>query len=865
MAIKFLNNSNVEGSVTVSKKLLLESADYDDHLSIRRGVYGYDTIVTGTRIDYSPTSSTDTFKFLAKVHTTGQLIVNNGIEMTSGNFNAGDNERIRLGNSADLQIYHDGSNSFIQDAGTGSLKTVTSGFQLLNSTQTQFMMLADGGATSWIKLYYSGSERLATTSTGVDVTGTARMDTGITEGIHYVGTAVEHWGDGGTGMSFPANDTLSLRTASSDRLYITSAGNVGIGTTAPLKKLSVNGGDIAVNNGNGFIVGAAITGNTEIGRLSASSGQLELITESTRDIKFASTAHGNIMFLEGTNGNVGIGTTSPIKRLDLRTSGTGDGITLATSTPKTFAQIINGNSEAFPYGKFTMNYGDTTPVQIVALSNELQLSGGYTTGGKISFRTATSEQMRLTETGLGIGTTTPDFKLDVDGTFGVSDLPFNTDSVSVLVADETIGAELTTNGDFAIDADWAKGSGVTIASGVGTWTNTVNNVGLSQSITFTANAYYKCNVTVSNYSSGSFRFRYPGISSPRITANGTYSLIIKADQSTNNTLYLQGETNGDANVNFSIDNVSVKQITSASNQIQKRELGTGAFGPTPVGAYLPLAGGTMTGNTDHNDNVFSKYGTADQLRIWNNGSNSYIFNYTSGNINIGNDAVDKDVIFYADRGDGLEDVFFRLDGSETNGTTVLGVTLFPDKSQARFGNQGDLRIYHDGSNSYIQDTGTGTLNLQGSTQVLIGGTNGEVGVQYVENAGVGLRHNNVTKLSTESTGINVVGGIKIDSALLSNQENTDVDTGTETVASVAIATYTAAFFDFVIKKTTNVRSGTVYACHDGTNVEFTETSTNDLGDTSDVTLSVDISGANMRLLATVTSDDWSVKSLIRAI
>jgi hypothetical protein len=512
-----------------------------------------------------------------------------------------------------------------------------------------------------------------------------------------------------------------------------------------------------------------------------------------------------------------------------------------------------------------MNYGDTTPVQIVALSNELQLSGGYTTGGKISFRTATSEQMRLTETGLGIGTTTPDFKLDVDGTFGVSDLPFNTDSVSVLVADETIGAELTTNGDFAIDADWAKGSGVTIASGVGTWTNTVNNVGLSQSITFTANAYYKCNVTVSNYSSGSFRFRYPGISSPRITANGTYSLIIKADQSTNNTLYLQGETNGDANVNFSIDNVSVKQITSASNQIQKRELGTGAFGPTPVGAYLPLAGGTMTGNTDHNDNVFSKYGTADQLRIWNNGSNSYIFNYTSGNINIGNDAVDKDVIFYADRGDGLEDVFFRLDGSETNGTTVLGVTLFPDKSQARFGNQGDLRIYHDGSNSYIQDTGTGTLNLQGSTQVLIGGTNGEVGVQYVENAGVGLRHNNVTKLSTESTGINVVGGIKIDSALLSNQENTDVDTGTETVASVAIATYTAAFFDFVIKKTTNVRSGTVYACHDGTNVEFTETSTNDLGDTSDVTLSVDISGANMRLLATVTSDDWSVKSLIRAI
>ena len=109
------------------------------------------------------------------------------------------------------------------------------------------------------------------------------------------------------------------------------------------------------------------------------------------------------------------------------------------------------------------------------------------------------------------------------------------------------------------------------------------------------------------------------------------------------------------------------------------------------------------------------------------------------------------------------------------------------------------------------------------------------------------------------------GDVLITAALLSNQENTDVDTGTETVASVAIATYTAAFFDFVIKKTTNVRSGTVYACHDGTNVEFTETSTQDLGDTSDVTLSVDISGGNMRLRATTTSDDWIIKSLIRAI
>ena len=102
------------------------------------------------------------------------------------------------------------------------------------------------------------------------------------------------------------------------------------------------------------------------------------------------------------------------------------------------------------------------------------------------------------------------------------------------------------------------------------------------------------------------------------------------------------------------------------------------------------------------------------------------------------------------------------------------------------------------------------------------------------------------------------GNVNISSAALGYQENTDVDTGTETVAEVSTAAFTAAFFDFVIKKTTNVRSGTVYACHDGTNVEFTETSTQDLGDTSDVTLSVDISGGSMRLRATTTSDNWSI-------
>jgi hypothetical protein len=123
-----------------------------------------------------------------------------------------------------------------------------------------------------------------------------------------------------------------------------------------------------------------------------------------------------------------------------------------------------------------------------------------------------------------------------------------------------------------------------------------------------------------------------------------------------------------------------------------------------------------------------------------------------------------------------------------------------------------------------------------------------------------------TRMSLSNSGsLNVISDITTGTANISSQNNTDIDTGAEVVAQVSTQTYTAAFFDFVVKKGTNVRSGTVYACHDGTDVEFTETSTQDLGDTSDVVLSVDKSGFNLRLIATTTSDNWSVKTLIRAI
>ena len=97
------------------------------------------------------------------------------------------------------------------------------------------------------------------------------------------------------------------------------------------------------------------------------------------------------------------------------------------------------------------------------------------------------------------------------------------------------------------------------------------------------------------------------------------------------------------------------------------------------------------------------------------------------------------------------------------------------------------------------------------------------------------------------------------------QENDNIDIGTETIMSVYTSPWNAVFFDYVVIKSGNMRAGTVTAVNDGTNVEFMETSTADLGDTSDVKLFCDIDTDSMRFRATVTSNDWKVKVLPRMI
>ena len=117
----------------------------------------------------------------------------------------------------------------------------------------------------------------------------------------------------------------------------------------------------------------------------------------------------------------------------------------------------------------------------------------------------------------------------------------------------------------------------------------------------------------------------------------------------------------------------------------------------------------------------------------------------------------------------------------------------------------------------------------------------------------------VTKLYqkiSDGTETEIGAGGGLDSA-----ENTDIDTGTETVDTFADTDADACHWHYVVKKGTNLRTGIIMGVWEATGdtVEYNEQTTNDIGDTSDLTFAVDINADQVRLQATTLSDDWSVK------
>jgi len=120
--------------------------------------------------------------------------------VTTGDMSFGDSDKALFGASNDLEIYHDGSNSWIHERGTGNLNIEGRNVFIIGAnSDTNLAGFIDGAEA---RLYYNGSQKLATTSTGIDVTGTVTSDGLTVDGGADSSTSYARFTENSSGYGF---------------------------------------------------------------------------------------------------------------------------------------------------------------------------------------------------------------------------------------------------------------------------------------------------------------------------------------------------------------------------------------------------------------------------------------------------------------------------------------------------------------------------------------------------------------------------------------------------------------------------------------------------------------------------------------
>ena len=111
---------------------------------------------------------------------------------------------------------------------------------------------------------------------------------------------------------------------------------------------------------------------------------------------------------------------------------------------------------------------------------------------------------------------------------------------------------------------------------------------------------------------------------------------------------------------------------------------------------------------------------------------------------------------------------------------------FADDAKAKFGTGEDLSIYHDGNNSYVQDSGTGNLIIAGSAVNILNAAASESMIRCTENGSVELYEDDVKKFETSSGGVSLTGGAAANVTALSDGSTITIDMATACHHSVTL-------------------------------------------------------------------------------
>jgi hypothetical protein len=238
---------------------------------------------------------------------------------------------------------------------------------------------------------------------------------------------------------------------------------------------------------------------------------------------------------------------------------------------------------------------------------------------------------------------------------------------------------------------------------------------------------------------------------------------------------------------------------------------------------LPL--GTISSSVQINTGSFSGsfIGTSSYANNANllDGLNSTVFATTSSNIFVGNQIVSGSVTLI-------------------DSVTIQSTSSIPNY----FGN--NIADQHIFTGSI---TATGPINVQ--------------------NTGIDPNYfgDNILDQHIFTGSVKVMGYITLNNTLYTSSQFTAINSGSTVVVSVPTQSYNSGFVDYVIYKPSNIRAGTVMATWlpNTSTVEYTDTSTADLGNTSDVNFEVVIVSQSFQLVANSISSNWTAKTTLRLL
>jgi hypothetical protein len=658
-----------------------------------------------------------------------------------------------------------GSSNYIRltynAAGGGGMHVVDSdgssqGYIYGDGNTTSSFGLLDGGA-NWavrcvegegVNLRYNNSKKLETSNTGVTVTG----DITVSGGDIYLD---------GTGR-IQGIDTVSASTDAASKAYVDNL-TTGVLTYQGTWNASTNSPTLSSGSGTpGYYYIVSVAGSTNLdGITDWAVGDWAVFSDQATDAwqKIDNTAVGNVS---------GSGT---IERL-AKWSGSG---TLANSI------ITDDGSSVSVAGTLTVTGADAITIPDYILHSGDDSKFGFPSNDNFKVRLAGSDVFTMS-------TSNATFAGDItvgDDVFiadsGIINLGSGNDLI--LFHDGADGVIRNTTGHTYFD-NLALNQDIYIRGNDGGSTITALTLDMSSGGTATFNNELYIPNYIYHVGDANTYFGFAGADNIKLVNGGNTALHAHD----NGNLYLYGGGGTTLTLDTSQNATFAGRVDVAGGDVN---IQAGALSITSDGSnkatFTETGAGLLTIATQDDlvldaasDIILDAAG--DDIRLRVNGTEFGKFNNASSNLNIYSSIQDKDIVFWGnDAGSSITALTLDMSaaGAATfnNNISSGGHVYVTDGNKFIAGSGEDLQIYHDGSNSYIDETGTGDLIIKGGNDILFQDAVGNTLANMNQANSVELYYGNSKKFETTSTGADIDGTLTLDTLAYGGSASTALSFG----------------------------------------------------------------------------------------